>query len=57
MGMCRIVLCDNALMHLQASSVLLEDGHLKLKDSPTSVIAIFAPGSWRYYVWVRMASA
>jgi hypothetical protein len=58
MGMCRIVLHNGQMMHLDADAIWVENGHLKLADKKDNggqgMVAIFAPGVWAYYLWAKM---
>jgi hypothetical protein len=54
MGMCRVVLADGQIMHLEARVIQVDDGVLKLKTKDGGQIAIFAPGFWAYYLWVSL---
>lgn len=62
MGMLRIVLRDGQIMHLEADMICVEErtGVLKLcdrrKDGTSGVVAMFAPGIWAYYLWVKLGN-
>jgi hypothetical protein len=57
MGMCRVVLADGSVMHLDADLIDVKEGHLVLeREARSEAVATFAPGAWRYWLWVEMAS-
>jgi hypothetical protein len=58
MGMCRVVLNDGTVMHLEAVRVGLDEGHLRIfGNEKGGQRGVFAPGVWRYWIWVTMADA
>lgn len=58
MGMVRVYLSDGSYMHLDADLIDVKQGCLVLEREHGCVaVATFAPGVWRYWLWIEMPSA